>query len=51
MMLDLAGLRVRGAGEASAIVESARRGMNVYHRPQRDALTALCSVLDPSCCG
>lgn len=34
----------------AGIVESTRRGMNVYHRPQRDALIALCSVLDPSCC-
>ena len=34
----------------AGIVESTRRGMNVYHRPQRAALIALCSVLDPSCC-
>ncbi|MCW2655663.1 MAG: transcriptional regulator, ArsR family [Mycobacterium sp.] len=34
----------------AGIVESERRGMNVYHRPRRDALTALCSVLDPNCC-
>jgi len=34
----------------AGIVESERRGMNVYHRPQRDALNALCSVLDPNCC-
>jgi DNA-binding transcriptional ArsR family regulator len=34
----------------AGIVESERRGMNVYHRPQRDALTALCAVLDPNCC-
>lgn len=34
----------------AGIVESERRGMNVYHRPQRDALIALCRVLDPSCC-
>jgi ArsR family transcriptional regulator len=38
--------RLRRAG----LVESERRGMNVYHRPRRDALTALCSVLDPNCC-
>ena len=38
--------RLRHAG----LVESERRGMNVYHRPRRDALTALCSVLDPNCC-
>ena len=34
----------------AGIIESERRGMNVYHRPQRDALIALCSVLDPNCC-
>jgi DNA-binding transcriptional ArsR family regulator len=34
----------------AGLVESERRGMNVYHRPRRDALVALCRVLDPSCC-
>jgi ArsR family transcriptional regulator, arsenate/arsenite/antimonite-responsive transcriptional repressor len=34
----------------AGLVESERRGMNVYHRPNRDALMALCSVLDPNCC-
>lgn len=34
----------------AGLVESDRRGMNVYHRPHRDALGALCVVLDPSCC-
>jgi ArsR family transcriptional regulator len=34
----------------AGLVESARRGMNVYHRPRRDALVALCTVLDPNCC-
>jgi ArsR family transcriptional regulator len=34
----------------AGLVESERRGMNVYHRPRHDALVALCSVLDPSCC-
>ena len=34
----------------AGLVESERRGMNVYHRPHRDALAALCSVLDPNCC-
>jgi ArsR family transcriptional regulator, arsenate/arsenite/antimonite-responsive transcriptional repressor len=34
----------------AGLVESDRRGMNVYHRPRRDALVALCSVLDPNCC-
>jgi len=35
----------------AGLVESERRGMNVYHRPRRDALMALCAVLDPNCCG
>ena len=34
----------------AGLVESDRRGMNVYHRPQRGALAALCAVLDPNCC-
>jgi ArsR family transcriptional regulator, arsenate/arsenite/antimonite-responsive transcriptional repressor len=34
----------------AGLVESDRRGMNVYHRPSRDALAALCLVLDPNCC-
>jgi ArsR family transcriptional regulator, arsenate/arsenite/antimonite-responsive transcriptional repressor len=34
----------------AGLLESERRGMNVYHRPRRDALVALCSVLDPGCC-
>lgn len=34
----------------AGLVESERRGMNVYHRPHREALAALCSVLDPNCC-
>ena len=34
----------------AGLVESDRRGMNVYHRPHRDALGALCVVLDPNCC-
>ena len=34
----------------AGIVESERRGMSVYHRPRHDALMALCSVLDPTCC-
>ncbi|MGO9155587.1 Rv2640c family ArsR-like transcriptional regulator [Mycobacterium sp.] len=38
--------QLRNAG----LVESHRRGMNVYHRPHRDAMAALCAVLDPSCC-
>lgn len=38
--------QLRNAG----LVESQRRGMNVYHRAHRDALSALCAVLDPACC-
>ena len=38
--------QLRNAG----LVESERRGMNVYHRVQRDAVAALCTVLDPNCC-
>jgi DNA-binding transcriptional ArsR family regulator len=34
----------------AGLVESDRRGMNVYNRPHRDAMAALCAVLDPSCC-
>lgn len=38
--------QLRNAG----LVESDRRGVNVYHRPRRDAMTALCAVIDPNCC-
>lgn len=38
--------QLRNAG----LVESTRRGMNVYHRPHGDAVAALCAVLDPDCC-
>ena len=38
--------QLRNAG----LVESVRRGMNVYHRPQREAVAALCAVIDPNCC-
>jgi DNA-binding transcriptional ArsR family regulator len=34
----------------AGLVESERRGMNVYHRPRSESLVALCSVLDPNCC-
>lgn len=34
----------------AGLVKSERRGMNVYNRPNHDALIALCRVLDPSCC-
>ena len=38
--------QLRNAG----LVRSARRGMNVYHRPDRVAIAALCAVIDPNCC-
>src|SRR5258708_33442129 len=34
----------------AGLVESQRRGMNVYHRARRESLVALCTVLDPNCC-
>lgn len=34
----------------AGMVESERRGMNVYYRARRDSLVALCRVIDPSCC-
>ncbi|WAL64719.1 metalloregulator ArsR/SmtB family transcription factor [Amycolatopsis cynarae] len=34
----------------AGMVESERRGMNVRHRVRREALAALCLVLDPNCC-
>ena len=34
----------------AGLVESERQGMNVQHSARRDALTALCTVLDPDCC-
>lgn len=39
-----------GQLRTAGLVESERRGMNVYHHARRDALTALCVVLDPNCC-
>jgi ArsR family transcriptional regulator, arsenate/arsenite/antimonite-responsive transcriptional repressor len=38
--------QLRNAG----LVESDRRGMNVFHRARREALVAICTVLDPNCC-
>ena len=35
----------------AGLVESDRRGMNVFHRARREALVAICTVLDPDCCG
>jgi ArsR family transcriptional regulator, arsenate/arsenite/antimonite-responsive transcriptional repressor len=34
----------------AGLVVSARRGMNVFHRVRPDALQALCTALDPTCC-
>lgn len=34
----------------AGIVVSERRGMNMFHRVQPDALQALCAALDPNCC-
>jgi ArsR family transcriptional regulator len=34
----------------AGLVDCERRGMNVYHRPRRESLMALCTVLDPNCC-
>ena len=33
----------------AGIIETERRGMNTFHRARRDALSALCAVLDPNC--
>jgi ArsR family transcriptional regulator, arsenate/arsenite/antimonite-responsive transcriptional repressor len=35
---------------AGLISDGERRGMNVYYRVRRDALSALCRVIDPNCC-
>ncbi|WP_455900929.1 Rv2640c family ArsR-like transcriptional regulator [Rhodococcus gordoniae] len=34
----------------AGMVESERRGMNVYHRARSESLEALRVVLDPNCC-
>jgi len=34
----------------AGLVEGTKVGTNVYYRAQRDALTALCRVIDPTCC-
>ncbi|MCP2275529.1 DNA-binding transcriptional regulator, ArsR family [Nocardia amikacinitolerans] len=39
-----------GQLKKAGLVESERRGMNIYHRARREALSALCVVLDPNCC-
>ncbi len=34
----------------AGLVEGTREGMNVYYRPLRDNLSALCRTIDPNCC-
>lgn len=34
----------------AGLVVGTRRGMNVFYRARSEALSALCRVLDPSCC-
>ncbi len=36
--------------KAGLVTDGERRGMNVYYRARREALTALCRVIDPACC-
>lgn len=36
--------------KAGLISAGERRGMNVYYRARRESLSALCRVIDPSCC-
>ena len=38
--------QLRGAG----FIISERRGMNVFHHADRDAVAALCTIVDPNCC-
>jgi len=38
--------QLRDAG----LVVGTRKGTNVFYRPRRDALVALCRVIDPDCC-
>lgn len=52
-VLDLAESTVShhlGQLRKAGLVNSDRRGMNVYHRVKPEALQALCVVLDPNCC-
>ncbi|MBJ8347132.1 Rv2640c family ArsR-like transcriptional regulator [Antrihabitans sp. YC2-6] len=39
-----------GQLRTAGLIESERHGMNVHHRARREALSALCVVLDPNCC-
>jgi DNA-binding transcriptional ArsR family regulator len=34
----------------AGLVEGTRDGMNVFYRPMRDSLSALCRIIDPNCC-
>jgi len=34
----------------AGLVEGTKDGTNVYYRARREALTALCRVIDPACC-
>jgi len=36
--------------KAGLVDAGERRGMNVFYRARRDSLTALCRVIDPTCC-
>lgn len=40
-----------GQLKKAGMVESERRGMNVYYRARSESLDALRLVLDPNCCG
>ena len=34
----------------AGLVEGTKKGTNTFYRPKRDALGALCRVIDPNCC-
>ena len=39
-----------GQLKKAGLIEGERRGMNVYYRARREALSALVRVIDPDCC-
>lgn len=39
-----------GQLRTAGFIASERQGMSMHHTPRREALTALCKVLDPNCC-
>lgn len=39
-----------GQLRTAGFIASERQGMSMNHTPRREALTALCKVLDPNCC-